>query len=287
MTCFVYRLSRCIGILSVAVVFAGCAFGPQALAKNRLDYNEVVKTTTEEQLLLNIVRLRYTDTPSSLAVTTIAAQFELNRNFQLTPFFVASGAEVAKTWAAVLPQLGIAGADRPTFSLTPLDDQEFTRKLFTPVPLDGILYLAKTTWPIATVFRLYLENLNWVPNAQTSSGPTPKLSPAYEEFLRGVRAMQVLQDRGQLVFGVEERSEAQGSPLPAGSVTARDMVEAAKSGYEYRLDERGTSWTLFKKTPQPVLLLDPRAMESAEVREVTEVFRLKRGLTKFPITQEN
>ena len=98
--------------------------------------------------------------------------------------------------------------------------------------------------------------------------------------------MQVLQNRGQLVFGVEERSEAQGSPLPAGSVTARDMVEAAKSGYEYRLDERGTAWTLFKKTPQPVLLLDPRAMESAEVREVTEVFRLKRGLTKFPITQE-
>ena len=79
MTCFACRLSRCIGILSVAVVIAGCAFGPQALAKNRLDYNEAVKTTTEEQLLLNIVRLRYTDTPSSLAVTTIAAQFERGR----------------------------------------------------------------------------------------------------------------------------------------------------------------------------------------------------------------
>lgn len=104
--------------------------------------------------------------------------------------------------------------------------------------------------------------------------------------MRGVRALQVLQDRGQLVFGVEERSEAQGSPLPAGSVTARDMVEAAKSGYEYRLDERGTAWTLFKQTPQRVLLLDPQAIASAEMREITEVFRLKRGVTKFPITQE-
>src|SRR5207247_6083356 len=148
MTCFACRLSRCIGILSVAVVIAGCAFGPQAVAKNLLDYNEVVKTTTEEQLLLNIVRLRYTDTPSSLAVTTIAAQFELNRNFQLTPFFVASGAEVAKTWAAVLPQLGLGGTDRTTFSLTPLDDQELTRKFFTPLPLDGFISLAETTWPI-------------------------------------------------------------------------------------------------------------------------------------------
>ena len=249
-------------IIVASVLATGCSsLGPGALHESRLQYNETVKASSEEELLLNIVRLRYTDTPSSLAVSAIAAQYELTKNFQLTPFFVASGAEVAKSYAAVLPQLGIAGADRPTFTLTPLDDQEFTRKLFTPVPLDGILYLAKTTWPIATVFRLYLENLNWVPNAQTASGPTPKLSPAYEEFLRGVRAMQVLQNRGQLVFGVEERSEAQGSPLPAGSVTARDMVEAAKSGYEYRLDERGTAWTLFKKTPQPVLLLFGEELE--------------------------
>jgi hypothetical protein len=56
----------------------------------------------------------------------------------------------------------------------------------------GILYLAQTTWPIATVLRLYLENLNWVPNAQTASGSTRRLSPTYQEFLRGARAMQVL-----------------------------------------------------------------------------------------------
>src|SRR5712692_9082308 len=195
------RVGRHLEITLVLLLCAGCAaYGPSALETSRLQYNEAVKKTTEEQLLLNIVRLRYTDTPSSLAVSAIAAQFEITRNFQLTPFFVASGAEVAKTWAAVLPQLGIAGADRPTFSLTPLDDQEFTRKLFTTLPLDGLIYLAKTTWPISTVFRLYLENLNWVSNAQTASGPTPKEPPVYEDFLRGVQALQTLQDRGQLVL---------------------------------------------------------------------------------------
>jgi len=88
--------------------------------------------------------------------------------------------------------------------------------------------------------------------------------------------MQVLQDRGQLVFGVEERSERR-KPSACRKRHRSDMVEAAKSGYEYRLDERGTSWTLFKKTPQPVLFLDPRVVESAEVGEIREVFRLKRG----------
>ena len=270
-----------------ALLLAGCStFGPDALQTTRLQYNEVVKRTTEEQLLLNIVRLRYTDTPSSLAVSGIAAQFELARSFQLTPFFVASGAEVAKSYSAILPQLGIAGADRPTFSLTPLDDQEFTRKLFTPIPLDGLIYLAKTTWPISTVFRLYLENFNWVSNAETASGPTPKSRPVFEDFQRGIRALQALQDRGHVVFSVEERVEPQGSPLPPAAVTARDVVEAAKSGYEYRLDERGTGWVLMKKFTQPVLLVDPEAADSAEMREVAAAFKLKAGATRFPITQE-
>jgi hypothetical protein len=186
----------------------------------------------------------------------------------------------------VLPQLGIGGTDRPTFSLTPLDDQEFTRKLFTPLPLDGLVYLVKTTWPIGTVFRLYLENLNWVPNAQTASGPTPKRAPTFEEFRRGVLALQTLQERGQIVFSTEERSEAQGSPLPAGSVTARDIIEAAKNGYEYRLDEQGAKWTLVKKIQQPLMFVDPRAADSPEMAEVAKAFRLKGGLTRYPITQD-
>jgi hypothetical protein len=38
---------------------SGCALGPRVLESGRLRYNEAVKKTTEQQLLLNIVRLRY------------------------------------------------------------------------------------------------------------------------------------------------------------------------------------------------------------------------------------
>jgi hypothetical protein len=84
--------ARRTAVLSTAAVLAGCtSFGPNTLSQTRLQYNEAVKTTTEQQLLLNIVRLRYTDTPSSLAVSGIAAQFEVTKNVQIIPFFVASG----------------------------------------------------------------------------------------------------------------------------------------------------------------------------------------------------
>jgi hypothetical protein len=278
---------RSIAAIVICALTAGCAsYGPNALQQTRLLYNEAVKATTEEQLLLNIVRLRYTDTPSSLAVSTIAAQFERTQSFALTPFFTSAGADISRSFTIILPQIQVGGADRPTVSLTPLDDQEFTRKLFTPLTLDGIIYLAKTTWPISTVFRLYLENLNWVSNAQTASGPTPKQPPVVEDFLRGIKAMQVLQDRGHIVFSVEERSETIGGPLAAASVTGRDVIEAAKNGYEYRQDKTSGTWTLIKKNQQPVLLVDPLEIVSPEVAEFTRIFRLKPGLAKYDITQE-
>jgi hypothetical protein len=72
-----WGLRRAVAVVLGSVVAAGYTnLGPYALDKRRLHYNEVIKRTTEEQLLLNIVRLRYTDTPSSLAVSAIAAQFE-------------------------------------------------------------------------------------------------------------------------------------------------------------------------------------------------------------------
>ena len=59
-------------LCAASALAAGCALGPRSVEQSRLRYNEAVKTTAEQQLLLNIVRLRYTDNPSSLAGTAIA-----------------------------------------------------------------------------------------------------------------------------------------------------------------------------------------------------------------------
>src|SRR5262249_25111832 len=92
----------------------GCGFGPKTLQKTRLPYNESVKPTSEEQLLLNIVRLRYSDNPSSLAVSNIAAQFELAKKLQLVPFFTAAAAgDFGSYEGAVLPGADFNAADRP------------------------------------------------------------------------------------------------------------------------------------------------------------------------------
>lgn len=266
----------------LALLISGCTvIGPSALRQSRLRYNETIKTTSEEEMLLNIVRLRYADTPSSLAVSNIAAQFELAASLGVNPFF-AAGAD--RSFATALPSASIGGADRPTFSLTPLDDSDFARRLFTPLSLDGVVYLAKTTWPIQTVFRLYLENLNWVPNAQTASGPTPAEAPPASDFLEGMAALQRLQQRGDIVFGTEEHKRTLGGALT--SATADSAIAAAQQGLELNPQADGKTWKLQRTERQFVMHLNPAALDSTEMVAVRRIFGLKKNTVRFELSVE-
>lgn len=274
-------------VIGVALAGCGCTLGPRAVETNRLRYNEAVKVTSEQQLLLNIVRLRYIDNPSSLSVTTIADQQEIVAGLRAIPFFTsaAAGNAFGGYRGAVLPQAELTGSNRPTLSYTPIDDQEFTRRLFTPITLEGMAYLAKTTWPISTVFRLYLENLNWVSNAETASGPTPRDPPEYAEFLTGVTALQRLQDRKVVALFAEEREEKLTDGVAAGDGTPAAAVEAAKAGFEYRKDTAG-GWAVVRKKQQAVLRVGAGAAGDPDFATFCRAFKLDPAKRTFDLTTD-
>ncbi len=256
---------------------AGCTIGPRALENHRLRYNEAVKRTSEEQLLLNIVRLRYTDTPSSISVTSIATQHEFVKSLKMGQFFTDG------VFTSLLPLVELTGVDRPTIALTPQDDQDFTKRLFTPIPLEGVVYLSKTTWPISTVFRLWVEHLNWVSNAEAGSGPTPKTAPIYREFLEGIQALQRLEDRKVVHFSSEETEVKISEGLASPKLSGTDVLEAAKAGFEFRRDEKKDVWTLIKKRQSPHLYIDAKHLQDSDLKIFCQAFKLKPGLTRYDL----
>lgn len=275
-------------LLTTSLVLAGCALGPRMIEINRLRYNDSVKVTTERQLLLNIVRLRYIDTPSSLSVTTIAEQPEIVAGLKAIPFFTsaAAGNSFGGYAGSILPSAELSGAVRPTLSYSPLDDQEFTRRLFTPITLEGTLYISKTTWSASTVFRLYLENMNWVSNAETASGPTPRVAPDYEEFQSGIQALQRLQDRKLMAFFSEDREEKLTDPVPQGAGVAAAAVESAKAGFEYRGDSTN-GWVVTRKQKQPILRIGAIPEGDADWAAFSRIFHLDPDCRSFDITTDS
>src|SRR6478609_11718780 len=64
-------------LLALLLGSSGC-LGPSAVRSTRLRYNEVVRATNDQQLLLNLVRLRYADSPIFIDLPNITSQFEVS-----------------------------------------------------------------------------------------------------------------------------------------------------------------------------------------------------------------
>ena len=239
-----------------------------------------------EELLLNLVRLRYADPPAEVEVTSIAALYELSANAEARPFFEVPNPSdgVFRTFTNVLPFAGAGGSNRPTISLTPIHSGETVARYLHPITLDGVVFFAGTSWPISTIFRLWLEGVNGVPNAPSASGPTRGFPPRYAEFLRAAELFQVIQDRGELTFRKTEEEKI-GDPIAPDRVTGEALVEARKAGFEYRLTADGKAWQLVSKSRRLYLELSPRAPGSPEYLELVQLLNLKPGLTRYELIQ--
>ena len=263
----------------------GCSFGPRALEKSHGRYNEAYRQIDSEELLLNIVRLRYGDPPAEVEVSGIAAQYELSVSAEARPFFgTEADSALFRTFSTVLPSASASGANRPTISLTPVHSGETVARYLRPITPEGVVFFAETSWPISTVFRLWLEGMNGVPNAPSASGPTRSFSPEYAEFRRATELLQAIQDRGELMFRKVEE-DVLGDPIAPDRVTGEALVEARKAGYEYRLTPDKTAWQLVTKTRRLYLDMSPRVLGSPEYAELVRLLNLRPGRTRYEVTQ--
>ena len=100
-----------VAALCLAIVATGCnAIGPRALQSGRINYNEAIAQTWNEQLLRNLVRLRYRDTLVFLEVSSVSTQYSVSYSAGASGSFIGAGANDALGLDA---GGGLAGGVRP------------------------------------------------------------------------------------------------------------------------------------------------------------------------------
>ena len=206
--------------VSCLLLAAGCVnLGPRALEAGRADYNQVLRDTADQQLLANLVRLRYRDRPYYLEVSAVTTQFSFSPQLGLTG---ALGSPQIEQDALVSGGAGYQ--EQPTVSYAPLQGDEFARRLLTPVSLESLVLLSHSGWSIERLLRICVQRINGIPNAVTASGPTPDEAPAYEDFLDLARALRRLQVRDAVTVGFRPEDEA-GETVVLFSEAALDSPE--------------------------------------------------------------
>lgn len=180
------------------LLLAGCAptVNPDHLVRNRQDFNTAVVRSWDEQMLLNLVRLRYRDTPMFLEVGSVVGYQSVKTNGTVSagldndndpPYTAGVGASREVTMA-------------PTVTYTPLQGEEFARRFLTPIPPSTIFLLSQSGWSLSRLMLTCVQEANGVRNAPSASGPTPEYVPVYAEFRKASDALRTLQLDRQMLF---------------------------------------------------------------------------------------
>lgn len=187
------RLSLLAGIM---LGLPGCAsFGPPSVDRDRFDYINAIASSWKQQTLLNIVKMRYADTPVFLDVGQIISGYQLQG--ALT---VGASLNSASAVGDIL-NLGSAATyiDRPTITYTPLTGAHFMHVMITPIPPPALLMRAEEGWPIDTLLQIGVQSINGLSNRKGGA----RGHAADPDFVSLLAALQRLQASGVIDLRVE------------------------------------------------------------------------------------
>jgi len=178
--------------------------GPRAIKTGRDNYNVAIAQTNDQQLLLNLVRLRYRDTPLFLEVSSITSSvvFELGSSASGTVFPTASrGAGLGGN---------VGYTDKPTISYSPLQGARFVTQLLSPLDPKVLLLMYHSGWSIDRIMKICVQRLGPLDNASRASGPTPSSPPEHEPFFEATALLRQLWLAGALEMGsfTDDRGES-------------------------------------------------------------------------------
>ena len=174
----------CLGVL----LLAGCTgTGPASIARDRFDYVTSVSDSWKRQMLLNLLKVRYTDAPVFMDIASVINSYELAGDVNLF-------GQLAKVNAGdQIAGLGMTGryADKPTITYQPLAGDKFTRSLMLPIPVPSILHLIQSGVPADLVLRLCADSINGLTNSYGGQARLQQGDSQFRELLMALKENQV------------------------------------------------------------------------------------------------
>lgn len=183
------KLPRLLDCIFLAGQIAGCAsIGPATIPRDRVDYAGAMAESWKEQTLLNIVKLRYLDTPMYVDVASVVASHELQTQLEATWRLYPTPLSSAQSYR----NLEATGryTNRPTISYVPLAGERFINGQLRPLPPQTIFAMIESGHPADFILRMAARAINDVFNDSRAPQRARTGSPDFEELISVFRRIQ-------------------------------------------------------------------------------------------------
>src|SRR5262249_46492949 len=212
--------------------------------------------------LLNIARAHNNKPLHFTALSNIAATFNFQASVGATP--PLGGLEGG---FALAPIFGIVQAENPTFSIVPIEGEEFTKRLLAPFPESVLTMLLRQGADVDLVLRMaaseFREFRVMEEGQIVSYHNTPSDKFGYEKFRQIVLQLSTIQDRNALF--ADPLIFDQTWHVPAASLSP-ETLQALQKELAITYDEKAHTYGIEKRTVGRIIITnyDPGALSNEE-----------------------
>ena len=172
--------------------------------KDRIGYAEVISESWKEQMLLNIVKVRYLDLPVYLDVQSVVSSYTMEQESVGT--------------AAIFPRVGgdenlgsnLAWGGRrlfsesPTISYVPVAGERFANSVLRPLPPELVFAFVTAGGHMESLFTVTVKSINGIVNPSSSRTATRQ---SLERFMEFTEILGRVVDAGAVGLRIEKESE--------------------------------------------------------------------------------
>lgn len=190
----VRRFALCV----VVLLTTGCAggIGPAKLAPTRMDYNLAIQKSNNEEMLLNLVRMKYFEQPLFLQVGSVASSFNYNVSGGLSATIPDHRSLANGVYTTYDPSISAQYSDSPTVTYTAYQGQAYAQQFLAELDFDRFVVLYKGGWDIEFLMRILFMRFGRIDHTYDArAGFHPEQHERFEELVGIVARMD---DRGGL-----------------------------------------------------------------------------------------
>ncbi len=229
-----------------SLLFLSGCLSPITLTRAVIAYDDAITESQSKQLLVNIARSQHHQPIHFTGVSNIAATFDFRLTAGATP---ALTGDASRT---ILPVFGGSIAENPTFSIAPIEGEEFTKRLLTPFHESKLTLLLRQGIDVDLLLRLMAQELRLKQDDTTVAyWNYPADKAGYEMFRRVVLHLSAIQDHNNLY--VERLRIKRHWTIPADSVTAEGF-KALEQDYHVTYNQHDKTFMLRKQVEGGMLI---------------------------------
>ena len=256
------------------VTISGCGIGVKAYKSSFEDFNDAIRKTADSQMLSNLVRMRYLESPVFLQVSSISTNFTLSGNLGASATLPEG---VSNTYGI---DAGAGYSESPTITFSLPESRGYYGLLMAPLSSNQILQLIDAGFDSGAVLRTGIRGINGLKNVTIEYSTYPSAPQSYGDFLEALTLVEKLNTEGLVDFAPSSGFGLWSSPIgPIGkdplsqALLVASIVYAKNAGGDLVENGKGM-YELHTFSRRIALRFAPAAVNSPDAQRLKSLLQL-------------